>query len=260
MSDLLASLFLVPFLTGLAIALVLPALGCYLRLRQEWLAALAYPNVAAAGALAAMAAGLPLAAGGVGAAVGAVAVKRLAVARLGQSAAFALFLVVGWAVAVLFAANLPMADRLGHGLFDGQLYFTDGTHLLLSILCLAVVLPALAGLSRRLLLVQIYPHHCRLRGLATWPVQLGFDLLAVLVLAVSTMSLGVMGTFALAFVPAWVAFARAANWRRGVGIALGLGATAYMVAFGLALQFDQPFGPVLALLLSVGGIAALPRR
>lgn len=260
MDDLFTGLFLVPFFTGLAVALVLPVLGCYLRLRHEWLAALAYPNVAAAGALAALAAGLPLAVGGVGAAVGAVALKRLAASRLGQAAAFALFLIVGWAVAVLFAANLPMAERLGHALFDGQLYFTDGTHLALAILCLVVVLPTLAWLSRRLLLAQIYPHHCRLRGLASWPVHLGFDLLVVVALAVATMSLGVMGAFALAFVPAWVAFARAPNWRRGIAFALAHGAGAYAFAFGLALYFDQPFGPVLALLLAVTGIAALPRR
>ena len=32
-------LFLLPFLTGLALAIVLPLLGAYLRLRDEWLAA-----------------------------------------------------------------------------------------------------------------------------------------------------------------------------------------------------------------------------
>ena len=223
MDDLFSGIFLVPFLTGLAVALVLPVLGCYLRLRHEWLAALAYANVAAAGALAALVAGLPLAVGGVGTAVAAAAIKRAAAARLGQGAAFALFLIIGWAEAVLFAANMPMAERLGHALFDGQLYFTDSTHLALAVLSLAVVLPALARLSRRLLLAQIYPHHFRLRGLATWPVHLGFDLLVVVALAVATMSLGVMGAFALAFVPAWVAFARAPDWRRGLAFALATG-------------------------------------
>ncbi|KAB2921217.1 MAG: ABC transporter, partial [Dechloromonas sp.] len=48
-----SELFLVPFLTGLLLAVVLPLLGCYLRLRDEWLAALAYAHVTAAGALAA---------------------------------------------------------------------------------------------------------------------------------------------------------------------------------------------------------------
>ena len=47
-------LFLQPFLTGLGLAVLLPLLGCYLRLRDEWLAALTYAQVAAAGALAAL--------------------------------------------------------------------------------------------------------------------------------------------------------------------------------------------------------------
>ena len=57
-------LFLLPFLTGLGLAVLLPVLGCYLRLRDEWLAALAYANVAAAGALLGLVGGLPPAAGG----------------------------------------------------------------------------------------------------------------------------------------------------------------------------------------------------
>ena len=38
-------IFLIPFLTGLCLALALPILGCFLRLRDEWLAALAYARV-----------------------------------------------------------------------------------------------------------------------------------------------------------------------------------------------------------------------
>ena len=41
-----SDLFLLPFLTGLCLALILPVLGCFLRLRDEWLAALAYAHVA----------------------------------------------------------------------------------------------------------------------------------------------------------------------------------------------------------------------
>ena len=260
MDEFFSGIFLIPFLTGLAVAFLLPALGCYLRLRHEWLAALAYANVAAAGALAALAVGAPLAAGGVGTAAVAAALKRFLGHRLGQGAAFALLLVAGWATAVLFAANLPMAERLGHALFDGQLYFTDGGHLALAVLASAVILPALAFLSRRLLLAQIYPHHFQLSRRATWPVHLGFDLLGVVALAVATMSLGVMGAFALAFVPPWVASARADNWRRNLVFAVIHGVLAYAVAFGLALHLDQPFGPVLALALVASGVLLLPRR
>ena len=68
-------IFLQPFLTGLAFAILLPLLGAYLRLRDEWLAALAFAQTAAAGSLLALLAGLPLMLGGL-ALIGAVARGR----------------------------------------------------------------------------------------------------------------------------------------------------------------------------------------
>lgn len=257
-----SGLFLQPFLTGLAFALLLPLFGCYLRLRDEWLAAFAYAHVAAAGALVALALELPLAAGGVGMAALAALFKRLLAERLrlAGGTAYALLLLVGWGAAVLLTANLPMAERLGHALFDGQLYFTDRTQLVIAVSCALLALPLLATLSRRLLLAQLYPAFFSARKLPAWPVHLGFDLLAVGVLAVATMSMGVMGAFALVFVPPWVAFARATSWRRGLSWSAVIGVGGYAAAFFLALEFDQPFGPMLALVLIAIGIAALPVR
>ena len=40
-------MFFTPFATGLLVAAVLPMLGMYLRLREEWLAALAFAQLAA---------------------------------------------------------------------------------------------------------------------------------------------------------------------------------------------------------------------
>lgn len=257
-----SSLFLQPFLTGLPFALLLPLFGCYLRLRDEWLAAFAYAHVAAAGALAAMAFDLPLAAGGVGLAALAALLKRLLAERLhlAGGTAYALLLIAGWAAAVLLTSNLPMAERLGHALFDGQLYFADRNQLVIAVASLFLALPLLAVLSRQLLLAQLYPAFFSARKLPAWPVHLGFDLLAVGVLALATMSLGVMGAFALVFVPPWVAFARAASWRRGLLWSLILGIGGYALAFYLALRFDQPFGPMLALVLIAIGMAILPIR
>lgn len=260
MMELLSPVFLQPFLIGLCFAVLLPLFGCYLRLRDEWLAAFAYAHVAAAGALCAMALELPLVLGGAGMAVLAALVKRLAASRLAGGTAYALLLLVGWAGAVLLTSNLPMAERLGHALFDGQLYFADATQLVIAVLCLIVALPLLALLSRHLLLAQIYPAFFSAQKLPVWRVHLGFDLLAVAVLAVTTMSLGVMGAFALVFVPPWVVFARAASWQRGLLLAALLGMAGYVLAFLLALHFDQPFGPVLAVVLVATGILALPSR
>ena len=247
-------LFQIPFLTGLLLALLLPGLGVFLRLRDEWLAALSYAHVAAAGALlAAVLGGLPLV-GGLLAAGLAGAGKRLVVRRLSSAASYALLLLAAWAVAVLLSANHAQGERLGHALFDGQLFFA-GTPQLLAV---AVVLP-LAGLmlwrlSDTLLLAQLYPDFFRLQGRRLWPTQLGFNVLAATLLALATMNLGVMGSFALVYVPAWLAFRRAGNWRQAFVWAAAIGLLAYLLTFTLALVLDQPFGPVLALVLVFIGL------
>ncbi len=249
-----SDLFLVPFLTGLCLAIVLPLLGCYLRLRDEWLAALAYSHVAAAGALLALVVAIPPAVGGIAAAGLAGAGKRIFAGRLAGGASYALLLLGGWAVAVLLAANHPMAERLGHALFDGQLYFSGNEQLWLVAVCGLIALLILRVLSKHLLLAHVYPDFFRIRGLRAWPTQGGFDLLAALLLALATMSMGVMGAFALVFIPPWLAFRRARNWRSGLRLALLIGLLAYVTAFLVALSLDQPFGPVLALVLILAGL------
>lgn len=247
-------LFLVPFLTGLGLAVLLPLLGCYLRLRDEWLAALAYSHVAAASALLALIAGLPPALGGLAGAAAAGAGKRLFARRLVGGASYALLLLGGWAVAVLVAANQPSAERLGHALFDGQLYFADREQLWLVGVFAALALGMLRLLSNHLLLAHLYPDFFRARRLRAWPIQTGFDVLAALALALATMSVGVMGAFALVFIPPWLAFRRASNWRRGLLVALLIGVFTYSAAFLGALTLDQPFGPMLALALILVGL------
>jgi zinc transport system permease protein len=249
-----SDLFFLPFLTGLCLALVLPVLGCFLRLRGEWLAALAYAHVAAAGALLALVGGMPPALGGMAAAALAGAGKPLFSRRLAGGAAFALLLLGGWAIAVLLAANQPLAERLGHSLFDGQLYFSGAVQLALVAPWALFAGAMLLVLSRHLLLARVYPDYFRARQLRIWPVVLGFDLVAALTLALATMTMGVMGGFALVFVPAWIAFRRARRWRNGLLLATMIGLTGYVAAFLLALGLDQPFGPVLALLLIIVGL------
>lgn len=247
-------IFLIPFLTGLGLAILLPLLGCYLRLRDEWLAALAYSHITAAGALLALVAGAMPALGGIVAAGLAGAGKRLFSRRLAGGASYAMLLLGGWAVAVLLAANHPLAERLGHALFDGQLYFSGSEQLWLVAGGGVAALLVLRAISRHLLLANVFPDFFRIRGLRSWPTQTGFDVLAALVLALATMSMGVMGAFALVFIPPWLAFRRAPNWRRGLLFSLLVSILAYVAAFLLALGLDQPFGPVLALVLIVIGL------
>lgn len=247
-------IFLTPFLTGLGLAIVLPLLGCYLRLRDEWLAALAYSHIAAAGALLALVGGLTPMLGGLFAAGLAGTGKRLFSRRLAGGASYPVLLLGGWAMAILLAANHPLAERLGHALFDGQLYFADGWQLVAILAGGSLALGLLRAMSGHLLLATVYPDFFRIRGIRSWPTQTGFDLLAALVLALATMSMGVMGAFALIFIPPWLAFRRARGWRAGLWLSLLIGLIAYVTAFLLALGLDQPFGPVLALLLIVIGV------
>lgn len=75
-----------------------------------------------------------------------------------------MLLVSGWGISVLLIANLPLAERLGHALFDGQIYFTERSHLMAAGVCVVVVGGALLRLSRALLL----SHFSRIFS-GTWP-------------------------------------------------------------------------------------------
>lgn len=239
-------LFATPFLTGLLFAIMLPILGAYLRLRNEWLAALSFAHVAAAGALLGSLIGLPAVAGGMLFSAFAGAGQRLFAKRLSGEAAYALLLLLGWSVSVLVTANQPLAERLGHALFDGQLYFSSSVDLAWALAGVVLALLVLGILSRRLLLIRLYPDYFACRGGSGWPADLLFSVLTALALALATMSLGVMGCFALVFVPPWLAFRRAGNWRSGLRWAVALGVLSYLLAFTIALYLDQPFGAVLA--------------
>jgi len=241
-------LFRLPFLTGLMFALVLPVLGMYLRLREEWLAALAFAQVAAAGSLASSILGLPPQAGALTCACGAAAVKGW-IARAGNNG-YALLMIIGWASAILMLANVPIAEHLGHALFDGQLYFTGIEHLAIGLLFLGVTAALLPWLSRPLLLERTFPDFFRASGLSALRYHLIFDLLIAAGLALATSSVGVMAAFGLVFVPSMIAYRIGPSWKASVAISAASSLGAYLVAFAAALLLDQPFGPVLVITLA----------
>ncbi len=247
-AQLFDPMFRLPLLTGLIFATLLPMLGMYLRLREEWLAALAFAQVAAAGSLAGAILGLPPQAGALACTCTAAAFKGW-IAKTGNNG-YALLMITGWAAAILMLANVPIAEHLGHALFDGQLYFTGVAHLAFGGVFLVVVTAILPSLSRKLLLERMFPDFFRASGLSAWKFHLIFDLLVAAGLALATASVGVMGAFGLVFVPSMIAYHIGPSWKGALLVSIVISLLAYIVSFVLAFKIDQPFGPVLVIVLS----------
>jgi zinc transport system permease protein len=249
-------LFRLPLIAGLLVSAVLPLLGVLLRVRDEWLAALGLAHLAAAGGLLAVAAGAPLVAGAVAGAVSGALAKGVFSAR--GNTAYGLMILAGWSAALLVAASTPLGAAHGHALAEGQLYFARWPQVLAGALALATTVAAWRWLSPRLVRARLFPLHDRANRLPAWRWHLGFDLLTALALAAGTATVGLMGAFALAFVPPWAAFRLAPGWREATLISVALGVGSYLAAFAVAAALDLPFGPVLvaALLLTASGARA----
>ncbi|MDR3352374.1 MAG: metal ABC transporter permease [Zoogloeaceae bacterium] len=249
--ELQLELFWRPCLTGAALALLLPLLGLYLRLRGESWAALAYGQIGAAGALGALALGIPTLLGGLAASLMAAGCKPRLERWQPGAGLFPLLFLLGWSASLLLAANLPAVEGLGAALFEGQLYFVSREMLGAAFVMLALGVAYLRRTGWALLLLSLHPVLFLARGMPAWPARIGFDLLVAASLALAVMCLGVMGAFALVFIPPWLAFVLAPSWRKALFIAPLLGFLTYSLAFVLALYNDQPFGPILALTLTL---------
>jgi zinc/manganese transport system permease protein len=248
-------IFRLPFMTGLVFALVLPFLGMYLLLREEWLAALALAQLAAAGSLAAAIVAAPFYVGAIAASASAAIVK--AWTSPSGNNGYALLMLLGWGCGILVLANVPMAEHLGHALYDGQLYFTSVAHLAIAAAFLIVCAVVMRWLSPKLLLERMFPDFFLASGLSPRRFHLYFDLLIAAGIALATSSIGVMAAFGLVFVPSVIAYRVGTNWKVSLGIAVGTGLIAYLLAFELALVLDQPFGPTLVLALVAFGAIGL---
>jgi zinc transport system permease protein len=260
MATLFDPLFAAPFVNGLLVAIVLALLGPYSRMRGEWLASLGVAQAAGAGLVFGASLNGTATIGALAAAAFAAVAKTLLGRRSGNDA-YAVMLLVGWTIALLLAANAARGEDLSHALLEGQLYFTGTSQLWSLATLLIIVVVMVAGLSRRLLLGCLLPD--RIVG-DTRPAaryDLAFDVLVAVSLALAATVVGVMAAFALVFIPAWVAFRVAGNWRSAVTWSLVLGTTAYVCSFALAIVFNQPYGPVLvAALLVVGSGRAFARE
>lgn len=246
------SLFAVPFLSGLLIAAVLSLVGVLLRLRDEWLSALGFAHLAGATALIGLAFHIPAVLGAtLGAAVGAI-IKTIG--RFRGNTVYALMILAGWCVTLLVAANTALGSVMGHAMVEGQLYFAGFSQLAAAAILAIAAMAGLYWLMPIVIRNRFFPGHDAANQLPAWRWHLAFDLLVALGMAVATATVGLMAAFALVFIPPWLAFRWARNWKQALVISLGFGTAGYIAAFLLALWLDQPFGPVLvALLLVVAG-------
>lgn len=259
LEELFDPIFLLPFVNGLVLAVLLPLLGAWIRLREEWLAALGLAQVAAAGVVVGAVFVEPVGLLALGAAALAAAAKGF----LGHAGndIYAVMILLGWAVTLIGASFAAHGDEIGRALVQGQIYFTGQGHLLgiLAAAFLAALL--LPWLSPRLLMGRFFPDHFRANGIVSSRHDLVFDVLVAVTLALSAAAIGVMAAFALVFLPPWVAFHRARGWRATLVQSVGLGLAAYLAAFVAAIRLDQPFGPVLVVaLLLLAPLRLLRRR
>ncbi|NEX23074.1 ABC transporter [Thiorhodococcus mannitoliphagus] len=251
-------LFRLPLLVGLLLAALLPVIGALLMLRDEWLAALGLAHVAAASALLGNALGLPTLIGGTAGALAGGALKTRFEAR--GNVAYAFMILVGWSATLLIGANTELGERLAHALVEGQLYFAGVSELIAALALIGAALWILPRILPQLLRSRFFPRFEQANALPAWRWHLRMDLLAAASLAIGTLSVGLMGAFALVLIPAWVTFQIAPSWRWTL-IGSGLvGVTSYLAAFALALQLDQPFGPMMvAVLVGIAAIMTLLR-
>jgi zinc transport system permease protein len=252
--DMADPIFALPFVNGLLLAMVLPAVGAYARLRGEWLASLGIGQAAAAGIVLAAFFSLPVGVGALLVAALAAPAKTL-LGRDDGDDTYAVMLLGGWSLSLLLAANTAHGEDLSRALLQGQIYFTGRSHLVgivAVVLAVAVLLPKV---SSRLLLGRFFPEHFLANGVANPRHEMMFDMMVAVTLAIAASVVGVMGAFALVFLPPWVAFRFAGGWRSTVAWSAGLGLTAYVVSFALAIALDQPYGPVLVATLLAMAVA-----
>ncbi len=249
-------LFRVPFLVGLFLAAGLSLIGALLRMRNEWLAALGLAQIAAAGGMIGVLFHWPALVGAF-AVAGTAMLVRAALPKVGNSH-YAVMILLGWSATLLVGSFMDHGRTIGESFLLGQLYFTYLPHLIGAIALLVVTIVVFPWLSPRLLTARFFPDFHTANRIPAWPYRVLFGLLTLMATVVGTVSIGAFPTFALLFMPPWVAFVLVDGWMRSVALSMGLAVGGYILAFVLAMLLDLPFGPIFtALLVSFGPLRFL---
>lgn len=240
MDMLFDPLFYSPWCTGLFLSITLPLLGIYLRLRNEWLAALGLAQMSAAAGLIGYGLGIPLFVMGP---VGGITMAFIKHFSASDNTGYALMILAGWAITFLLAANTSLGESISQALIDGQIYFVQSTQAVATATLMFFSLLLLRQLAPHLLRAELFPHYEKLNKENTYRWHLGFDLLVAIAMGIATASVGLMTAFAMVFIPAWVAFKISASWKKAHWIALSFNLAAFIIGFTLAILADQPYGP-----------------
>lgn len=229
-------LFAPGFVLGLFMSAVLAALGVILRLRDEALSAFSHAQVAVLGAMLAAIAGWPRLIGAWGLAM-LVAVAGLwlikPVAAVASSRHL-LVLLLAWSACLLLADNHAQTRLLSASAVEGQLLLVQWRDVVAHGVVGALGAAVLGGVSKALLAHQLLPWLPGAPGRAH--------------------------ALALVLIPAWSVWASARGLRAAVLQAAILGASAHVLAFGLALVLDQVYPAVMIVVLALMAASASLRR
>jgi len=264
LSILFDELFRIPLIGGALLAVSLPLLGAYLRMRSEWLAALGLSNMAAAGAALAVVLHLPVLL------VSFVVVAicsglKLVLIHTGSKRRgndyYAFLIIFGWSLLILFSSLGHDALVLAQSLVDGQLFFIDSSKLILTLSFVVLLIVILPLISRKLLIERFFLDYFSANLASPWPHRILFELLVIIAVVISTTSIGVMSTFALMFIPPLIAFTFINGWKVAILLSSIIGLVSYLGSFVLALTLDLPFGPtqVIVLSLALGGFFVIKK-
>lgn len=253
MINLLDSFLLIPFIGGLLATLLLALGSVAFLLRGSVWQGLAIGQGAATGGVFASALLWPVAP--VAVLLSALMLWLLQAAKQQERRALMLFIAC-LAATTLMVSNLSGASQAAARWTEGQIYYLITADLWPLMALLAISLLALPWLKGFWLFSQLAPDQGS--GFQPKPGFVFFESAwRVLLLVFASQTLGLPGALAGLLFPAWAGALLAKSYRSLFYWSLFFALAAYLIAWSLAIYWDQPFAPVYVLtsLLLLGGMA-----
>lgn len=236
-----------PFLTGFGVALLLGLGSTGLHLRGSVWQALSVSQWSAVGGVIASIFSWPVLP--VAAIVAGLSLIVVQLRRDAEHLPLGLFL-LGSAVVLVLAGNFGQAELSAANWAEGQLYFVTKD---LGWVTLSVI--ALTGFGLRLLVAQwLRLQAAPDQGLYGQPSGWHLALEALwwtTIIVLASVTFGLIATLALLLFPAWTAGSIASNANQFLAWSIFIAGGGYLLAWTCALAFDQPFSPVLVIVLAL---------